>query len=200
MHTKYMAKAVQKRTLQTRARLLSMAGDLVKTCGYEGLRVEEIVLGASVAKGTFFAHFRDKDALMEILIGAEMDSSLDQAEAGPVPVSIPGMISAMRPYHQCMMQERYVFDLILRYSGAAAIAEIGPIANTLGRYVYLVEEWVKAGSYRTDISPELIAEGVQGFAIQSMSLQFCALHESTAFEDRLKIYWDAWMLPQSPSN
>lgn len=162
--------------------------------------MEEVVLGAGVAKGTFFAHFRDKDALMEILIGAELDASLDQADAGPVPVSIPGMISAMRPYHQCMMQERYVFDLILRYSGAAAIAEIGPIANTLGRYVYLVEEWVKAGSYRTDISPELIAEGVQGFAIQSMSLQFCALHESTAFEDRLKIYWDAWMLPQSPSN
>ena len=192
-----MAKAIQKRTLETRARLISVAEELVKTSGYEGLRVEEVVLGAGVAKGTFFAHFRDKDALMEILIGAELDASLDQAVASPPPDSIPGIIAAMRSYHQCMTQERYVFDLILRYSGAAAIAEIGPIANTFGRYVYMVEDWVKAGSYRSDISPELIAEGIQGFAIQSMSLQFCALHDSTAFEDRLKIYLDAWMLPQT---
>ena len=94
-----------------------------------------------------------------------------------------------------MTRERYVFDLILRYSGAAAIAEIGPIANTFGRYVYLVEDWVKAGAYRTDISPELIAEGIQGFAIQSISLKFCALHGSTSFVDRLKTYLEAWMLP-----
>ena len=187
--------AVQKRTLQTRARLLSVAQERVKTSGYEALRVEEVVVGANVAKGTFFAHFRDKDALMEILIGAELDACLDQAAASSRPLTIPDIIARLQPYHDCMTRERYVFDLILRYSGAAAIAEIGPIANTFGRYVYLVEDWVKAGAYRTDISPELIAEGIQGFAIQSMSLQFCALHGSTSFVDRLKTYLEAWMLP-----
>ena len=192
--------AVQKRTLQTRSRLLSVAQERVKTSGYEALRVEEVVVGASVAKGTFFAHFRDKDALMEILIGAELDACLDQAAAIPPPITIPDIITRLQPYHDCMTQERYVFDLILRYSGAAAIANIGPIADTFGKYVYLIEDWIKAGSYRTDISPELIAEGVQGFAIQSMSLQFCALHTSTAFEDRFKIYLNAWMLPQASTD
>ena len=81
--------AVQKRTLQTRSRLLSVAQERVKTSGYEALRVEEVVVGASVAKGTFFAHFRDKDALMEILIGAELDACLDQAAAIPPPITIP---------------------------------------------------------------------------------------------------------------
>ncbi len=192
--------AVQKRTLQTRSRLLSVAQERVKTSGYEALRVEEVVVGASVAKGTFFAHFRDKDALMEILIGAELDACLDQAAAILPPITIPDIITRLQPYHDCMTQERYVFDLILRYSGAAAIANIGPIADTFGKYVYLIEDWIKAGSYRTDISPELIAEGVQGFAIQSMSLQFCALHASTAFEDRFKIYLNAWMLPQASTD
>ena len=190
-----MAKAVQQRTLKTRARLLEVAETLVNQSGYEALRVEEVVLGAGVAKGTFFAHFHDKDALMEILIGAEMDACLDQAESGPVPDSIDAVISALRPYHLCMSAERYVFDVVLRYSGAAGIKEIGPIARTFERYFRLIEGWMQQGAYREDVSPALLAEGVQAFAIQSLSLKFCALHEATDFEDRLKDYLTAWLLP-----
>lgn len=190
-----MAKAVQQRTLKTRARLLEVAQALVKQGGYEALRVEEVVLGAGVAKGTFFAHFRDKDALMEILIGAELDACLDQAEAGKAPDSVAGIIDALAPYHRCISSERYVFDVALRYSGAAAIAEIGPIARTFERYFRLVEGWMALGAFRRDVPPALLAEGVQAFAIQALSLQFCALHEATTFEDRLKVYLDAWLLP-----
>lgn len=195
-----MVKAVQKRTLETRARLLRIAKDLVKSDGYEALRVEDVVQGAGVAKGTFFAHFRDKDAMMEILLGEALDACLDTAQAAPHPQSVSAMIRALRPYHLCASQERYVFDLVLRYSGAAGVEEIGPISNTFGRYVYLVEDWVKEGPYRKDISAELLAEGVQAFAIQSLSLQFCALHASTAFEDRLAVYLNAWMCPVTPPN
>ncbi len=190
-----MAKAVQQRTLKTRARLIEVAETLVKKGGYEALRVEEVVLGAGVAKGTFFAHFRDKDALMEILIGVELDACLDQAASGPVPDSIEDIIGALRPYHLCVSAERYVFDLVLRYSGAAGIAEIGPIARTFERYFKLIEGWMQQGGYRRDVSPALLAEGVQAFAIQALSLQFCALHHSTHFEDRLKVYLGAWLLP-----
>lgn len=190
-----MARSVQKRTLKTRARLIAVAQKRVESKGYEALRVEEVVLGAGVAKGTFFAHFRDKDALMEQLIGAELDACLDRAAAAPVPDSVDSLIAAMRPYHRFMTSERYVFDLILRYSGAAAIAEIGPIARTFDRYFTMVRDWVTGGPYRRDISPELLAEGVQAFAIQAMSLQFCALHRAQDFEERLKFYLDAWMCP-----
>ena len=190
-----MAKAVQQRTLKTRARLLDVAQTLVKQGGYEALRVEEVVLGAGVAKGTFFAHFKDKDALMEILIGAELDACLDQAAARPVPESVDDVIAALRPYHLCMSAERYVFDLVLRYSGAAGIEEIGPIARTFERYVTLVDTWMTKGPYRTDVAPALLAEGVQAFAIQSLSLQFCALHSATAFEERLRVYLTAWLQP-----
>jgi len=31
--------------------------------------------------------------------------------------------------------------------------------------------------------------------VQAVSLQFCALHASTGFEERLKVYLDAWMTP-----
>lgn len=190
-----MAKAVQQRTLKTRARLLEVAQTLVKQGGYEALRVEEVVLGAEVAKGTFFAHFRDKDALMEILIGAELEACLDQAAAGAVPDSVAGIIAALGPYHRCISSERYVYDLALRYSGAAAVEEIGPISRSFERYCLLVDAWIHAGTYRQDVPSLLLAEGVQAFAIQALSLQFCALHEATSFEDRLKVYLDAWLLP-----
>ena len=75
-----MARAVQQRTLKTRARLTDAACQIIAECGYEGLRIEEVVKRAGVAKGTFFAHFHDKDALMDILIGAEIDSYLDRIE------------------------------------------------------------------------------------------------------------------------
>ncbi|MEM6624872.1 MAG: helix-turn-helix domain-containing protein, partial [Pseudomonadota bacterium] len=78
-----MKRAVQKRTLETRARLIAAAEEIVARDGYEALRVEEVVLRAGVAKGTFFAHFRDKDVLMERLIGPKIDAELDRIAALP---------------------------------------------------------------------------------------------------------------------
>lgn len=190
-----MQKPVQQRTLRTRARLLDEARAVVATGGYEALRVEEVVSRAGVAKGTFFAHFRDKDALMEILIGAALDEVLDQAGALQAPGDIAGLIARLEPIHAFMTSERYVFDLILRYSGAAAVSEIGPIAMTFERYLRLVTGWLSGAAFRQDVAPDLLAEGVQAFAVQAMALQFCALHHAQSFEDRLGTYLGAWLRP-----
>ncbi|CUH49378.1 TetR/AcrR family transcriptional regulator [Ruegeria atlantica] len=190
-----MQKTVQKRTLKTRARLIEAAEDVIERNGYQALRVEDVVQAAGVAKGTFFAHFRDKDALMEMLIGERLVACFDQVEQGPAPRTAPEIADALRPIHAFMTSERYVFDLIIRYSGATAITEIGPIARCFERYVRLVAGWLETAKVRHDISPDLLAEGVQAFAIQSMSLKFCALHEAESFSDRLEIYLDAWLTP-----
>ncbi|MDK3073373.1 TetR/AcrR family transcriptional regulator [Sedimentitalea sp. JM2-8] len=190
-----MSKPVQQRTLRTRAKLLDVAETLVREAGYEALRVEEVVARAGVAKGTFFAHFRDKDALMEILIGQELDALLTQAGALPAPADIAGICARLLPVHGFMTCERYVFDLILRYSGAAAVTEIGPIAMSFDRYATLVTGWMPAGDYRRDVDDTLLAEGVQAFAVQSMGLQFCALHQAQSFQDRFETYLAAWLTP-----
>lgn len=190
-----MAKPVQQRTLRTRAKLFAEAETLVRDAGYEALRVEEVVARAGVAKGTFFAHFRDKDALMEILIGRELDALLAQAEALPAPADIAGICARLLPVHRFMTSERYVFDLILRYSGVAAVSEIGPIAMSFDRYLTLVTGWMPAGAYRRDVEDTLLAEGVQAFAVQSMALQFCALHQAQRFQDRFETYLAAWLTP-----
>lgn len=190
-----MQKTIQKRTLKTRAKLLEAAADVVQKNGYEALRVEEVVQAAGVAKGTLFAHFRDKDALMEILIGEILNACLDQAQSARPPNTVPELIAALEPVHSFMTSERYVFDLLIRYSGATAIAEIGPIAYCFERYFRVVMMWLEDADVRKDVSSELLAEGVQAFAIQAMSLRFCALHSATTFTDRLETYLNAWLTP-----
>ena len=190
-----MQKKIQKRTLKTRAKLIAASEEVIAKGGYEALRVEEVVQAAGVAKGTFFAHFRDKDALMEILIGEKLGACLTQAEGSDAPQTVRELIAALEPVHQFMTSERYVFDLIIRYSGAVAIAEIGPIAHCFERYFRIVEEWMATANVRQDITPELLAEGVQAFAIQSMSLKYCALHGAQSFSDRLEVYLNAWLTP-----
>jgi AcrR family transcriptional regulator len=192
-----MNEPVQKRTLETRARLVAAAEAIIAEHGFEGLRVEEVVLRAGTAKGTFFAHFRDKDALMDRIIGARIDGFLDALEAGNPPRTVEAMVEALMPLCGFMTCERYVFDLILRYSGAAAVTEIGPIAKTFGRQVAVLERWLDNTPVRQDISVALQAEGVHAFMIQAMATHFCALHNAMPIRERLTLYLQAWLCPRA---
>lgn len=186
---------MQQRTLKTRARLMEIASALTAEAGYAALRTEDVVAGAGVAKGTFFAHFKDKDTLMDHLIGERIDVLLDAMEtAGPCP-DVETLVERSLPMLTFMTSERYVFDVILRRSGAAALAEVGPIARTLDRYGQIVSQSLAGGSFRQDIDPGMLVEGVQAFAMQAMALNFCALHNQKAIRDRLLPYLVAWMSP-----
>lgn len=190
-----MARATQKRTLETRARLIAAAEAIIADVGFEALRVEEVVQRAGTAKGTFFVHFKDKDTLMDLIIGTRIDGLLDDLEAEPTPDTAEKMTQALMPLCDFMTCERYVFDVILRYSGAAGIAEIGPIAATFGRQNEVFASWFEDTPFRRDISAELLAEGVQAFMIQAIAAQFCALHSSQSISDRLELYLRAWLSP-----
>lgn len=190
-----MVKQMQKRTLETRARLVSVAAALVEDHGYSGLRTEEVVQGAGVAKGTFFAHFKDKDALMDLLIGTGIDHELDKLSVCRAPTTVEELVDLQLPLLAFMTQERYVFDVILRLSGAAAEAEIGVIATTFGRYLDLTIPWFETTHFRRDISADLQAEGMQAFVTQAMALNFCALHSDQAMVERLREYLQAWLRP-----
>ncbi|MBT3278716.1 MAG: TetR/AcrR family transcriptional regulator [Phycisphaerales bacterium] len=190
-----MARATQKRTLETRARLIAAAEAIVAEVGFEALRVEEVVLRAGTAKGTFFVHFKDKDTLMDLIIGPRIDAHLDALQAGPAPRTIEEMTGALMPLCDLMTCERYVFDVILRYSGAAGVAEIGPIASTFGRQIEIFAQWFDDAPFRRDVTADLLAEGVQAFVIQAMAAQFCALHNSQSIRERLEPYLRAWLTP-----
>ena len=187
----------QERTLKTRARLMDAASEIVGEVGYAALRVEEIVRRAGVAKGTFFAHFADKEALMDIMIGAEIDAELDRIASLPAPAGIDDLVTHLMPGLRLMTRERYVFDVILRHSGAAAKDDIGPIAMTFWRADQVVAGWIEGGPFRKDVSPMMLSNGVQAFAMQVMALHFCALHAEGSMQERLAEYLEAWLLPKT---
>jgi AcrR family transcriptional regulator len=191
-----MAKLVQKRSIRTRERLISAAEAIIAQNGYDGLRVDELVFKAGVAKGTFFTHFKDKDALMEVLLGGQMDRVLEDMAAGPVPGSAADVASRLHPLVELMTCERYVFDLIIRHSGAAAIEEIGAIAMAFGKFDAVLAQWFEKAGFRPMVDPHLLAEGVQAFAVQAMALNFCAINSQRPLEDRLRDYLVAWLEPE----
>ena len=190
-----MTKLIQKRTIATRGKLIAAAQTVIDEKGYSALRVEEVVRNAGVAKGTFFAHFPDKDALMDFIIGQEINTHLDRLQDTPAPQSVEALVDRLLPLMHFMTIERYVFDVILRHSGAAAKEDIGHIAKTFERQVIMLVEWLSITPFRTDVSPVLLAEGVQAFATQSMALHFCAINSAEPMPDRLRAYLKAWLTP-----
>ena len=192
-----MRKAVQQRTLETRSRLTAVADELAAEKGFEALRIEEVVQRAGVAKGTFFAHFKDKDELMDLLIGERISTLLDRMAKGPAPRDVEQMARRLMPVVDLMASERYVFDVILRRSGAAALEEIGPIATTFGRLSEILGGWIGQGTFRQDVPNDILVEGVEAFLVQTLALNFCALHSDKRMKDRLLPYLRAWLAPVS---
>lgn len=191
-----MNKPKQKRTLVTRAKLFQAALNVIASKGFDALRIEEVVQDAGVAKGTFFAHFRDKDALLEHIIGAEIDAHLDRIESLASPESLDDLITHFMPLLQVMTRERCVFDVILRHSGAAAKQEMGPIAQTFHRQIAVLVPWLSGGPFRKDVPVLTLAEGVQAFALQCMALQFCAVSCEEPMQVRFRRFLEAWLIPQ----
>lgn len=192
------ARIPQKRRLETRQRLIDAARAIVAESGFAALRVEDVVARAQVAKGTFFSHFSDKDRLMALLIGEEMERILSDIAAGPPPETITGFADAFAPLLDYMAQDRVVFDVVIRFSGAAAIETTELISLNFLHQVELVAVWIKqlqGSAIRDDVDAMLLAEGFQAFAIQSMALRFCALHNADTIVDRLIPYLQAWLAP-----
>jgi len=191
-----MARAVQKRRIETRARLVRAAEEVISETSYAALRVEEVVLRAGVAKGTFFAHFNDKDALLVELIGGDLNARLEAIAAGPAPQDPDELCARLMPVYAAMSSEQAVFDIAGRYSGAMNAEAIGPITENFGAQIALVTRWLapmQGQTVRNDVPAEMLAEGVQAFAIQAMALEFCVLHNAAALRDRLVPYIRAWL-------
>jgi len=194
-----MKEKTQKRAIKTRQRLIETSIRMVKESGYEALRIEELVRSTEVAKGTFFSHFKNKEDLMNLLISLKIHSILDQLTLIQPPQTVNQMIRNLMPLLSFMSSEHYVFDVIFRCCGASSETEIGPIASSLIRLEKIVSKWILEGDYRKDITPQIAAEGIEAFLMQSLALNFCAENSYLALEQRFSIYLKAWLTPTKDS-
>lgn len=112
-----MARPVQQRSIQTRDRLLQVAGDMALQVGLGGLRTEVIVERAGVAKGTFFAHFPDKDHLVAELVAARLSRLIPRSCDQPYE-----FMAGLQPLFDLMTSEPQVLDMLARFAGPAGQA------------------------------------------------------------------------------
>lgn len=195
-----MTRAPQKRRLETRAKLLDVAATIVREQGYSGLRVEEVVARAGVAKGTLFSHFGDKDGLLAVLIGADVMGLLDEMETRDAPADAEELAARLAPHMDYVAQDRVIFDLLLRYSGATTTPPDEVVTASFLRQVALLSDWIRplqaAGKIRRDQPPELLAEGIQAFANHVLGLWFCREHDTVPPPAQaLAPYLQAWLQP-----
>lgn len=82
--------------------LLKIAYRLFISKGYEETSIDEIIAEAQIAKGTFYFHFKSKNALLEAIINMMITEEAEQAKqfvSAPltVPQKIVGVITSLRP-------------------------------------------------------------------------------------------------------
>lgn len=82
--------------------LLQIAYRLFLSKGYEETSIDEIIAEAQIAKGTFYYHFKSKEALLEELINKMITEKVEQAKKIlSVPMSAPektvAIITSLRP-------------------------------------------------------------------------------------------------------
>ncbi len=65
----------------TRQEILNAAADLFRTKGYEATSVDDIVLTANLAKGTFYYHFQKKDDLVLAMQESQLKEAASMARA-----------------------------------------------------------------------------------------------------------------------
>lgn len=74
-----------RRRARTRAALLQAGQSLFAAQSVDAVSIDDIVLAADVAKGSFYNHFTDKDALAREIaarVRAEAEAQVDEANAG----------------------------------------------------------------------------------------------------------------------
>lgn len=88
-----------RRRSRTRACLLEAARHVLTRLGYQAATIADITRAADVGVGTFYLHFRDKDALLHTLLEEGLEELREEigAVVAPLPLahSIPAAIRAL---------------------------------------------------------------------------------------------------------
>jgi AcrR family transcriptional regulator len=174
-----MTRKLQARTLATRDRLLTAGREIVAASGMAGLRTEEVVLRAGVAKGTFFAHFTDRDQFLAALLAALLAEGLSDDFADlAVPVDRAALTRVLNRLFTAFAAEPDRVALLARYSGLAG-AGLG-----LDRLICQIVERLAAGLaglqarglVANPAAPGVLAEALLAMVFHAAASAQCPVH------------------------
>lgn len=179
-----MTRKVQARTLATRDRLMAAGREIVAAQGMAGLRTEEVVLRAGTAKGTFFAHFQDRDHFLATLLAESLGPELGRLAA---PDGRIAMLKVLDLVYRLFAADAETVTLLARFSGPAG-AGLG-----LDRLICLVVERLAEGvagmqargEVGSPAKPDVLAEGLMAMIFHAAASAQCGVHgDASAVRDR----------------
>jgi AcrR family transcriptional regulator len=170
-----MTRKVQARTLATRDRLLAAGREIVAAESMAGLRTEEVVLRAGTAKGTFFAHFQDRDHFLAALLAESLGAELARLAA---PADRAGLMLLLERVYRLFAADSETVTLLARFSGPAG-AGMG-LDRLICQVVESLAEGLAGMQARGEVGsrarPEVLAEGLVALIFHAAASAQCGMH------------------------
>ena len=198
-----MARKPQKRTLETRTRIVDRARTLVQNQGFEAVSMEAIAQESGVAKGTLFAHFGDKNGLMSLLVAEQLVAILDD---WPADMRFDGRYLEVL-HHHCMTlidllcSDRIVLQIYLDFSGTTSANRSEEFVAVLdgldARLRSHMNDWAQSQDcLRTDLSVDTLSDGVAAFVTTAALYRTCGIiPDRPHCADKLMEQFHGWLLP-----
>jgi AcrR family transcriptional regulator len=163
---------MQKRSEETRARILQMASDLFARNGYDATGVAEICQSAGVSKGAFYHHFPTKQQVFVALLedwlsGVDNQMQILMTQAADVPQGMVAMTSLTREIFEKASGQLPMFLEFWRESSHNSLvwnATIAPYRRYTDVFASVIERGVQEGSLR-DVNPRSAARVVVALAL-----------------------------------
>jgi len=167
----------ERRRQRTRSELVTAATRVLARKGFHETKVTDIAAAADVGVGTFYLHFRDKEALFHAVVAetaarlkATVDAARERAD-GPV----DQVLAANAAFCRFAEQNREVFKIV--FGHAAAYDDVIRRAQALIEAT--VREGVASGAFAA-LPPAAVAQAVVGMATQMLS--WWAEHEAVSIQ------------------
>ena len=152
----------------TRDQLIHAALVLFDTNGYPRTSVEDIVAKAKVTKGAFYHHFGSKEEVLEIIHNVYVESQIElctriisedmnpREKLRELARATITNLNQYRAHVSVYMQDRRFLTDQRKKNVLEKRSEIDKLFNSI------IEDGVRSGFFRTDVSPKLITFGIIG--------------------------------------
>lgn len=170
-----MTRKVQARTVATRDRLMAAGREIVAGAGMASLRTDEVVLRAGTAKGTFFAHFSDRDHFLAALLAESLTAELSGLT---VPQDRTDLVAMIECVYAAFATDAETVALLARFSGPAG-AGLGidlMICSVTDRLAQGLDRMQSRGLVPNRAAPEVLAEGLMAMIFHAAASAQCPAH------------------------
>ena len=152
----------------TRDQLIHAALVLFDTNGYPRTSVEDIVAKAKVTKGAFYHHFGSKEEVLEIIHNVYVESQIElctriisedmnpREKLRELARATITNLNQYRAHVSVYMQDRRFLTDQRKKNVLEKRSERDKLFNSI------IEDGVRSGYFRTDVSPKLITFGIIG--------------------------------------